>query len=244
MNRSSRTAQCGPYVYRPHYPRFGEALGSAQLGSWQHFLGNRTPSRLPLGIEASHVFGPQDSREHWRSEGPQCARAAVARVSHPVRLHTGVSQRHFQRKKTIFCTVCQSLPQTTTAVHVAVSPSCKMGVFSLIRACGLRACSSPVPGVDMGELVPRLDSAVLGGLLLASSDFGDLCAHRPREVIDVFSAPSGRLVARVSAVVTTVDRCRPTPILLRFLPFPLRAARTLQTPPLPRRLSPKMLFPR
>ena len=76
--------------------------------------------------------------------------------------------------------------------------------------------------------------------------------HWPRMRIDDRSAPSGRFVARVSTAVTTVDRRPgrgaifrpPTPLSLRFLPCPLRAARALQEPPLPRRLSPSMLLPR
>ena len=59
-------------------------------------------------------------------------------------------------------------------------------------------------------------------------------------------------LARVTAAVTT-DDCRPgrgenflppTLISLRFLPYPLRAARARQKPPLPRRVSPGMLLPR
>ena len=66
------------------------------------------------------------------------------------------------------------------------------------------------------------------------------------------SVPSGRFIARVSAAVITVDR-RPgrgdvflplTTLSIRFLPRPLRAARTLHRPPLPRRLSLSVLFPR
>ena len=38
------------------------------------------------------------------------------------------------------------------------------GIF-LIRACGLCARSSPTPSVGLSGLVPRPDSAILGGLL-------------------------------------------------------------------------------
>ena len=80
------------------------------------------------------------------------------------------------------------------------------GIY-LIRACGLRTGSSPVPGVGLSGLVPNPDSAVLGGLPFASSDFRDFRVHGPRMRIDDLSAPSVSFVARVSASVTTAD-CR------------------------------------
>ena len=54
----------------------------------------------------------------------------------------------------------------------------------------------------------RADSAVLGGIPFACSDFRCFRAHGPRMRIDDLSAPSGRFAAIVSAVVTTAD-CRP-----------------------------------
>lgn len=42
-----------------------------------------------------------------------------------------------------------------------------------IRACGRRIRSSLIPGVGLRRLVPRHDSAVLGGLPFAHSDFSD-----------------------------------------------------------------------
>ena len=65
----------------------------------------------------------------------------------------------------------------------------------------------PRPGVGLGGLVPRTDSAVLGGLLFTSADYCDFRTHGPHMRIDDLSAPSGRFVARVSASVTTVNRC-------------------------------------
>ena len=47
------------------------------------------------------------------------------------------------------------------------------GGILLIRACGLRASSFPTPGVGLSGLVPRPESAVLGGLPFASLDFRD-----------------------------------------------------------------------
>ena len=116
------------------------------------------------------------------------------------------------------------------------------GSVFLIRASGLRTHSSPTPGVGLGGLVSRPESAVVGGLPFSSLDFRDFRAHGPRMMIDDLSAPSGRFVARVSAPVTPVDRRPgrgkkkqpPTRLSLRFLPCPLRAARALQKPLLPR----------
>ena len=59
----------------------------------------------------------------------------------------------------------------------------------------------------MGELVPRTESAVLGGLPFTSADYCDFRTHGSHMRIDDLSAPSGIFVARVSASVATVDRC-------------------------------------
>ena len=77
----------------------------------------------------------------------------------------------------------------------------------LTRACGLSTPSSPIPGVGLGGLVPRTESAVLGGIPFTSADFRDFRAHGPRMWIDDISAHSGSFVACVSASVATVDRC-------------------------------------
>ena len=77
----------------------------------------------------------------------------------------------------------------------------------LIRAGGLNAPSSPIPGIGLGGLVPRTESAVLGGLPFTSADYGEFRIHGPHMRIDDLSAPSGRFVARVSASAATVDRC-------------------------------------
>ena len=78
------------------------------------------------------------------------------------------------------------------------------GIF-LIRACELRTRASPIPGVGLSGLVPHPKSAVLGGLPFAPSDFRDFRIHGSSMRIDYLSAPSGRLVARVTATVTTDD---------------------------------------
>ena len=101
-----------------------------------------------------------------------------------------------------------------------------MGIY-LIRVCGLSTPSSPIPRVGLGGLVPRTESAVLGGLPFTSADycdsrtecavlgglpftsadFSDFRTHAPLIRIDGLSVPSERFVARVSASVATVDRC-------------------------------------
>ena len=100
----------------------------------------------------------------------------------------------------------------------------------------------------LGGLVPRTESAVLGGLPFTSADYCDFRTHGPHMRIDDLSAPSGRLVARVSA--STVDRCpgrgRTLPAAdndsLRSSPYPPRSARAPQKPLLPRRPSPSRLL--
>ena len=52
------------------------------------------------------------------------------------------------------------------------------GSFFLIRACGLRTRAAPIPGVGLSGLVPHPESAVLGGLPFASSDFRDFSHTR------------------------------------------------------------------
>ena len=47
------------------------------------------------------------------------------------------------------------------------------GSIYLIWASGLRYPSSPIPGVGLGGLVPRTESAVLSGLPFTSADCGD-----------------------------------------------------------------------
>ena len=112
-----------------------------------------------------------------------------------------------------------------------------------------------VPGTAsavLGGLVPRTESAVLGGLHFISADCCDFRTHGPHMRIDDLSAPSGRFVARVSASVTTVDRCpgRGRTLSaadndsLRSSPYPPRPARAPQKPLLPRRPLPSRLLQR
>ena len=97
------------------------------------------------------------------------------------------------------------------------------GIY-LIWACGLNAPFSPIPGVGLGGLVPRTESAVLGGLPFTFPDYYDFRTHGPHMRIDDLSALSGRFVARVSASLATVDRCpghgRALPCLLYTSPSP------------------------
>ena len=62
---------------------------------------------------------------------------------------------------------------------------------------------TPVLTIALGGLVPRLDSAVVGGLSLTSIDLSDSRAHGPRMRIDDLPAPSRRFVTRISALVDT-----------------------------------------
>ena len=108
----------------------------------------------------------------------------------------------------------------------------------------------------MGGLVPHTESAVLGavlgGLPFTSADYCDFRTRGPHMRVDDLSAPSGRFVARVSASVTTVDRCpgrgRTLPAAdndsLWSSPYPPRSAWAPQKPLLPRRPSPSRLLRR
>ena len=66
-----------------------------------------------------------------------------------------------------------------------------------------------------------------------------------------FNIPSARRLQasnsasppRIAVPATEIFFLLSTPLSLRFLPCPLRAARAWQKPPLPRRLSPSMLLP-
>ena len=121
-----------------------------------------------------------------------------------------------------------------------------------MRACGRNTPSSPISGVGLGGLVPRTESAVFDGLPFTSTDYCDFRTHGSHMRIDDLSAPSGRFVARVSASVTTVDRCpsrgRTLPAAdndsLRSSPYPPRSAWAPQKPLPPRRPSPSRLLQR
>ena len=76
----------------------------------------------------------------------------------------------------------------------------------LTRACGLSTPSSPIPGVGLGGLVPRTESAVLGGIPFTSADFCVFHTQGPRMRIEGLLS-SWRFVARVSGSVAT-DDCR------------------------------------
>ena len=66
-----------------------------------------------------------------------------------------------------------------------------------IRACGLSSSSSPIPGVGLGGLAPRLDSAALGGLPFTSAEFSDFHRHHPIIRVDNHSDPSGSFLPLV-----------------------------------------------
>ena len=140
--------------------------------------------------------------KHPQSGRPQCARPAVAGVAHHARLHPRVLQGKRPRN-------CRfPVPLATAAKHDRSGSSSLAPVYDgdifLIRTCGIRIRFSPPPSVAFGGLVPHPENVVLGGLPFASSMFC-FCAHEPPMRIDDLSVPSGRLVARESSTVTTVD---------------------------------------
>ena len=68
LNRSSRTAQCGPLRISTALP---SVPGGTGLGSWQHCLGHQTLEST-FGHEVSHLFGSPGARAHRQSQAPQC----------------------------------------------------------------------------------------------------------------------------------------------------------------------------
>ena len=91
--------------------------------------------------------------------------------------------------------------------------------FHLMRSCGLRTPSWPIPGVDLSGLVPRTESTILDalvprtesaalcGLPLTSTDLNDFRMQGPRIRIGSLIASPGRFVARVSASTASVEGC-------------------------------------
>ena len=79
------------------------------------------------------------------------------------------------------------------------------GGIYLIKACGLYTLSSPIPGVDLGGLMPRTENNAFGELPLTLADFCDFRTHGPRMRLDDLPTPSRRFVARVSASTATAD---------------------------------------
>ena len=109
-------------------------------------------------------------------------------------------------------------------------PTSRLGTYAfgsgiyLIRAGGLNAPSSPLPGVGLGGLVPRTESAVLGGLPFTSAGYCDFRTQGPHMRIDdlpvlrgdsslVFLHPSPPSIAALAAT----GRClQPTTIRFGF----------------------------
>ena len=123
------------------------------------------------------------------------------------------------------------------------------GGIYLIKVCWLSTPSPPIPGVGLGGLMPRTESALLGETLFTSVDHCGFRTHGPRMRIKDLSAPSGRFFARFSASVASIAApaasglcLQPTTISLRSSPYPPRSARALQKPLLPQRPSPRQIF--
>ena len=193
-------------LYQPCYPRFRDALDPARLGSWQHCPGHQTSSKQPLG----HEFGVFSDHKALKSIGK--VGGHNARVQRWLEFLTAFDYTLEYRKGSANgnADYLSRLPEPATehdrSASSSLTPVDDDGIF-LIQACGLRARSSPTPGVGLGGLVPRPESAVLGGLPVASSDFCDFRTNGPRMRIGNLSASSGRFVARVSASVTTAHHC-------------------------------------
>ena len=116
------------------------------------------------------------------------------------------------------------------------------GIY-LLRTRGLRAPSSPIPGVGLCGLAPLAASTVLGGLVLraehaalgglprTSTAFHDVRTHEPCITIDGLSASPGRFGARVSASIATTKGCNGrgsiSPVARPFGVLPLAQASIL-----------------
>ena len=144
------------------------------------------------------------------------------------------------------------LPESATghdrSGSTSLNPVEDGGVY-LIRACGLNAPSSPIPGVGLGGLVPRPESAWVGSL--SPQPIFAIFAHTGHvRGLTTFLLPRGdsSLVfqhpspSSIAAPVAGGLCLSPTTISLRSLPYPPRSARAPQKPRLPRRPSPSRLL--
>ena len=116
----------------------------------------KTTPRLPIWGARFHISSDRKTAESIGKVGaPQRARPAVARVSHRVRLHARVPEKGSDSGNVDFVS---RLPEPATehdrGESSSLAPVEHGGIF-LIRAFGLRTCSSSTPGAGLGELVPR-----------------------------------------------------------------------------------------
>ena len=83
----------------------------------------------------------------------------VARVSPRVRLHTRVRLEQHLTLTPISFPVCDDRKLNPTSSGSSRLTPVDDGAMYLVRACGLHTPLPPVPGIGLGGLVPRLDSA-------------------------------------------------------------------------------------
>lgn len=124
-------------------------------------------------------------KSFWRSLRSQRASPAMTRVLDRIRLHAPVPLGKCLRK-VIFLS---GMPQPATAHGRSRShriTSVDDRAIYLVRACGLRTPSSPVPGIGLGGLVPRSYRVDFPSIYF---DSRDIRAHRPRMRMGDVSAP-------------------------------------------------------
>ena len=127
-----------------------------------------------------------------------------------------------------------------------------MTVFSSSWLAGFALVHPQPPVVAWVGWCPALRTLLLGGLTFASSDFRDFRAHIPLgglttslirlgDISIVYLPPSLQPIAIPAAESIFLSSTPLSPRLFRCF---LRAARSQQKPPLPRRLSPSILLTR
>ena len=171
-NRSNRAVRGYPSRASTALPSpFLEALDPAGLGRWRHSLGHQTTSTLPMGHQGSHIFGPQSTHEHRQRRGLQRTRLAVARVVHAsfdyaLQYRKGSTNGNVD----VLSRLLEFARPNTTAVGLAASPPSRTSAsFASERLRAPRSLFAD-PGVGLGELVPRPNISVSGGLPFTSSD--------------------------------------------------------------------------
>ena len=120
-----------------------------------------------------------------------------------------MSQRYVALLDTVFAQtfIRRHVLDRMLLVAVDTSYGLEGGTLPPPPGVGLGGLVPRTASAVLGGLVPRTESAVLGGLPFTSADYCDFRTHGPHMRIDDLSAPSGRLVARISASVATFDRC-------------------------------------
>ena len=165
------------------------------------------------------IFSAHKALESIGKVGPTVHKSSGGSSPSPCSITHSYTAQAATTATPVTCLACQSLSLSMTAVDRQASTSFENSGIYLIRACGLRTPSSPIPGVglgglvprtesiSLGRLVPRNESAGLGGLTLTSADFYGVCTHRPRIRIDGISAYPERFIARGYGSVASTEGC-------------------------------------